>query len=297
MKAFKPTFLYVKTHLKTGLKYFGKTSRTDPYKYLGSGLYWLRHCRKHGKAVSTRIVGYYTDEVQCKKAAERFSKRHNIVNAEGPDGKKLWANCIPETGTDGGMTRVGYRHTKATRKKISESRIGFKHSQETIEKFSKSLTGRTLSDSHRSRLKAAMNRPAVRKKLRAAQLGRVLSKETREKMSLTRKGRKHTEETKAKMRGRKVSKATKEKMSQAQKGKVVTQDQRERISAALKGREVPSEVKEKLAGFVVAVDKKGIIKKIPSEEFYSQLRDHPHYEKSRYVGHRSKEARRRRGLD
>ena len=27
---FKPTYLYVKTHNKTGLKYFGKTTTPDP---------------------------------------------------------------------------------------------------------------------------------------------------------------------------------------------------------------------------------------------------------------------------
>ena len=38
----KPTYLYVKQHNKTGLKYFGKTTKKDPLKYKGSGLYWKR---------------------------------------------------------------------------------------------------------------------------------------------------------------------------------------------------------------------------------------------------------------
>jgi hypothetical protein len=44
MKLFKPTTLYVKTHNITGLKYFGKTTN-DPFKYKGSGKYWLDHLK------------------------------------------------------------------------------------------------------------------------------------------------------------------------------------------------------------------------------------------------------------
>ena len=41
--------LYVKTHQVTGLKYLGQTSKSDPHKYTGSGKYWLRHIKQHGK--------------------------------------------------------------------------------------------------------------------------------------------------------------------------------------------------------------------------------------------------------
>lgn len=41
-------YLYVKRHAKTNLKYFGKTHAIDPFRYKGSGHYWLRHIRKHG---------------------------------------------------------------------------------------------------------------------------------------------------------------------------------------------------------------------------------------------------------
>jgi hypothetical protein len=45
---FKPTFLYIKTHSVTGLKYFGKTTK-DPFRYKGSGVYWVRHLKVHRK--------------------------------------------------------------------------------------------------------------------------------------------------------------------------------------------------------------------------------------------------------
>ena len=43
----RPTYIYIKQHLKTGLKYLGKTVK-DPYNYLGSGKYWKSHIHKHG---------------------------------------------------------------------------------------------------------------------------------------------------------------------------------------------------------------------------------------------------------
>ena len=35
-----PTYLYIKQHSVTKLKYFGKTNSEDPIKYSGSGKYW-----------------------------------------------------------------------------------------------------------------------------------------------------------------------------------------------------------------------------------------------------------------
>lgn len=46
-------YLYVKRHKVTGMKYFGKTVKKDPYKYNGSGLYWVRHIKKYGKKEKT----------------------------------------------------------------------------------------------------------------------------------------------------------------------------------------------------------------------------------------------------
>lgn len=88
---FKPTFLYIKTHNKTGLKYFGKTVSKYPEKYKGSGVYWTRHLEKHGNDVTTEIYGYYTDREICLQDALEFSEENNVVTS--PE----WANLIPET--------------------------------------------------------------------------------------------------------------------------------------------------------------------------------------------------------
>ena len=97
MKKFIPTYLYVKTHNITGLKYFGKTTG-DPFKYRGSGIYWLRHLKEHGYDVRTDVIGYYMLQEECMSTATQFSKDNDIVNAVNENNKKIWANQIIENG-------------------------------------------------------------------------------------------------------------------------------------------------------------------------------------------------------
>lgn len=98
---FKPTYLYVKEHNQTKLKYFGKTTQEDPFKYKGSGKYWKRHLKIHGNDVSTKIIGYYTDANECNNKALNFSKDNNIIN------NKEWANFREEDGFSGGNSTSG----------------------------------------------------------------------------------------------------------------------------------------------------------------------------------------------
>ena len=104
-KIFKPTYLYVKTHNITGLKYFGKTVVKDPFKYLGSGTRWRNHLEKHGNDISTEIIGLFYDEDECKKVALQFSIDNNIV--ESPN----WANLKLEI-LDGGWDHITKEHNK-----------------------------------------------------------------------------------------------------------------------------------------------------------------------------------------
>lgn len=111
---FKPTYLYIKTHNQTGLKYFGKTSNKNPHKYPGSGTHWVNHLNKHGNDVITEVYGYYTDKDLCMKAAIEFSEENNIVES------KDWANLRIEM-LDGGDTSQteGYKRYQP---KIKEQR-------------------------------------------------------------------------------------------------------------------------------------------------------------------------------
>ena len=104
-------YLYVKIHNVTGLKYFGRTVKSDPHKYQGSGKYWKRHIAKHGYDVTTIIVGTYETTEECEKYAIEFSILHNIV--ESPE----WANLIMETGKNGAPPS----HSDETKEKISKA--------------------------------------------------------------------------------------------------------------------------------------------------------------------------------
>ena len=85
-------YLYVKTHLKTGLKYLGYTKK-NPYTYRGSGHYWLLHIEKHGYDVWTNIIFQTEIKTQIKEEGLYYSKLWNIVESEE------WANLIEENGS------------------------------------------------------------------------------------------------------------------------------------------------------------------------------------------------------
>jgi hypothetical protein len=148
LKAFKPTWLYLKQHNKTGLKYFGKTVR-DPKNYHGSGVYWNSHLKKHGYDVTTIWQQLFTTEAELVAFALDYSQKNNIVESVE------YANLKPEDGLMGGDTGITehgrkiisekskiHRHTEETKQKLREARAqqacprtGRKHSLETIEKI------------------------------------------------------------------------------------------------------------------------------------------------------------------
>ena len=104
---FKPTYLYIKTHNNTGLKYFGKTVNKHPATYRGSGVRWLNHLNYHGNDVTTEIIGYYINEAECVAAAIAFSVTNNIVESSE------WANLEIENGVDGGFVGcIGDKNTQ-----------------------------------------------------------------------------------------------------------------------------------------------------------------------------------------
>lgn len=121
MKEFKPTWLYIKQHNITGLKYFGKTLR-NPDEYKGSGKYWASHLEKHGYDVSTVWKQLFDNEIILSEYAINFSKEHDIVESSN------WANLKIEDGLMGGYYG--------------------KVSQETRDKMSKSLKGKNAGKNH-----------------------------------------------------------------------------------------------------------------------------------------------------
>jgi hypothetical protein len=175
---YKPTYLYIKEHNVTGLKYFGKTTAKDPCKYKGSGVYWSRHLSNHGNDVTTTIVGYYTDIHKLTENATKISVDNDIV------GSKDWANIKQEDGLMGGET----------------GGKGKKRSPETIEKMRLAATGRKHSTKAKEKMKQTRAKPEVKEKMRLAATGVKKSAETIEKLRAGSTGRKHSAATKEKMR-------------------------------------------------------------------------------------------------
>jgi hypothetical protein len=87
-------YLYIKKHNKTGLQYFGKTI-ANPFTYCGSGKYWTRHLKTHGRDISTIEVWGFDNDALAEEFALTFSKTHDIV------GSDVWANLVPENGRGG----------------------------------------------------------------------------------------------------------------------------------------------------------------------------------------------------
>ncbi len=119
---FSPTYLYIKQHRVTGLKYLGKTVK-NPLHYSGSGKYWLRHLKKHGLSIDTLWSELFTDKTSLVETALRLSKEHNIVASEE------WANQKPENGLDGAISGEGHHFYGVTGE--DHPRSGTKHTAET----------------------------------------------------------------------------------------------------------------------------------------------------------------------
>lgn len=137
-------YLYVKTHNKTGLKYLGKTVQ-DPFKYKGSGKYWLNHIKKHGNDVSTEILGQFNTNEELAKFSIKLSEELDIVNSTE------WANIRPESG-DGGDTSkyIDYSSLNRGKNQTYEQRYGIEKAQELkklrAERLSKTRKNRSYED-------------------------------------------------------------------------------------------------------------------------------------------------------
>lgn len=145
-----PTYLYIKQHEVTGMKYFGKTSVADPYKYNGSGKHWVRHISKHGKEyVKTLWVSEpFYEQDNLVEFATFLSEEMDIVNSH------QWANLTVENGIDGwvsGQSRGAA--SKETRMKMSASHTGKVISEETKAKMSQSHSNKPFTEVHKANLR------------------------------------------------------------------------------------------------------------------------------------------------
>lgn len=203
-------YLYVKTHNKTGLKYLGKTVKSDPHKYRGSGRRWRAHLRKHGENdYTTEILLATENEQELRETGIFFSKLWNIVESDE------WANYMIECG-DGGDTSKSpnYKESmaKIDRSGKNNSMFGRSAIKEQNLKWYKNLdTKETIyvPEGHQpdgfvsGRLIRPHSKPRTeehRKKISEAAKDRKHSNETIEKIKNSRSWYKeHSPETKKKM--------------------------------------------------------------------------------------------------
>lgn len=157
-------YLYIKTHRVTGLKYFGKTTSDDPFKYKGHGVYWSCHIKKHGYNVETEIVGVFENTNDATLFALQFSKKNNIVESEE------WANLQEENGIDGwpkGIPNFKSRGRKFSEEHIrrkSEAQRGMKFTKERCENISKARKGQPSSFKGKHHSEEALEKNAQAKR-------------------------------------------------------------------------------------------------------------------------------------
>jgi hypothetical protein len=138
--SFKPTYLYIKQHSVTGKLYFGKTTKSNPENYFGSGLHWIRHIKAHGKEhVVTLWYCLFLDKDYCTKFALNFSIQQNIVESIE------WLNLKPENGLDGGDSRLGKITSPETREKQSKAAKGIPKSKEHAKNAALGKLGKKFS--------------------------------------------------------------------------------------------------------------------------------------------------------
>jgi hypothetical protein len=163
-------YLYKKTHRVTGLQYLGKTSRTDPYTYPGSGKRWRSHLDKHGYEFDTEILFESENPSEISKMGLHYSKLWNVVDDNN------WANLKPES-EDGGT----FSHTAEAKKKIGDASRGkiSWHNGKTYEEIQKDPNKALLRKQKHSKLMREQN----------SFQGKSHSEDTKRNMSLKKKGK------------------------------------------------------------------------------------------------------------
>lgn len=127
-------YLIKKTHRKTGLQYLCKTIRKDWHRYTGSGKYWKRHLKEHGRDIESELVRECETIEEFKKWGIYYSTLWNIVESDE------WANLKPEDG-DGGTGCPGYQHPSEMRAHLSKVKTGVPNSESHNASMSKARMG------------------------------------------------------------------------------------------------------------------------------------------------------------
>ena len=147
-------YLYVKTHIKTGLKYLGQTKQ-NPFKYKGSGTDWKNHIKQFGNQVNTEIIFQTSSIEERNKWGRYYSILWNIVTSSDDFGNKIWANKVIESGGGGNYNSSfsyinslpNQGHRLGQQKEISSSgNLAFKNKLKTDIEFKKQFSNNRSRD-------------------------------------------------------------------------------------------------------------------------------------------------------
>ena len=155
-------YLYKKTHNKTGLQYLGKTVQ-DPFKYKGSGKYWVSHINKHGYDVTTEILKECLSNDELIQWGRYYSELWNVAYSEE------WANLKPEEGQGFAFGEFHPMKNPKTVEKIRQFQTGRKHTEEHKRKAALPKIGRKRPE-HSKKL-TGRKRPDQSARMKECQLG------------------------------------------------------------------------------------------------------------------------------
>ena len=235
-------YLYVKQCPHCDKLYFGRTEKSNPLYYNGSGKYWKNHLKKHNIIPNTIKLWKFDDQEKCTKFALRFSRFYNIVkspiwfNEKDENGQHNWGPCSHK----GKTYEEIYGEEKAEemrqykKGKTYEEIYGKERAESEKQKRSEAHSGKKKSDSHKESLKAAWANNPER-----TVWNKNISKDDPRYQSLLNKV---------------VSVETREKLSKAQKGKPKSAEHTQKNSESKKG-------------FINAINLDGKVERVSTEEY------------------------------
>jgi len=99
-----PRTYYILENIQSGKKYIGQTTK-DINHYLGSGAYWIPHCRKHGGYTRNNIKIVYSKLYESKEEAQQYLDDFKKTNVDyGQPQNEQWANLCEENTEDSPFT-------------------------------------------------------------------------------------------------------------------------------------------------------------------------------------------------
>jgi hypothetical protein len=139
----KPRTYYILENKTSGKKYIGQTIQ-DINKYLGSGSYWINHCKKHGGYNRDNISIVYSEMYETKESAQDFLDDFKILNVDYWErDNKIWANLCEENTNDSPLTGGEIQRTNNLKRVADGTHhlLGGEHARQRVKDGTHHLLG------------------------------------------------------------------------------------------------------------------------------------------------------------